>query len=142
MINGIKPTITTKTQVGSTNTYDEAMDNFLAKLTENGKEYIKRYKLIDDVVFKTDGGRKFIKVKYYETRINNDYHEDGTKTTSLVKDTKGSICCFVDSKTGDIYKPAGWRAPYTKGKNAVRGNIYDASSFEKTDMHGGWLYAK
>jgi hypothetical protein len=24
----------------------------------------------------------------------------------------------------------------------VRGNIYDASSFEKTDLHGGWLYAR
>jgi len=142
MINGIKPSITTKTKVGSTNTYDEAMDNFLAKLTENGKEYIKRYRLIDDVVFKTDGGRKYIKVKYYETKVNNEYHEDGTKTTSLVKDTNGSICCFVDSKTGDIYKPAGWRAPYTKGNNCVRGNIYDASTYQKTDLHGGWLYAR
>ena len=142
MINGIKPIVTTKTQVGSTNTYDEAMDNFLAKLTENGKEYIKRYRLTDDVVFKTDGGRKYIKVKYYETKVHNDYHEDGTKTTSLVKDTKGSIHCFVDSTTGDIYKPAGWRAPYTKGKNCVRGNIFDASTYQKTDLHGGWLYAR
>ncbi len=142
MINGIKPSITTKTQVGSSNTYDEAMDNFLAKLTENGKEYIKRYRLTDDVVFKTDGGRKYIKVKYYETKVHNEYHEDGTKTTSLVKDTRGSIHCFVDSTTGDIYKPAGWRAPYTKGKNCVRGNIYDASTYQKTDLHGGWLYAR
>ena len=142
MINGIKPSITTKTQVGSTNTYGEAMDNFLTKLTTDGKEYIKRYRLTDDVVFKTDGGRKYIKVKYYETKVHNDYHEDGTKTTSLVKDTRGSIHCFVDSTTGDIYKPAGWRAPYTKGKNCVRGNIFDPSTYQKTDLHGGWLYAK
>ena len=142
MINGIKPIVTKKTQVGSTNTYDEAMENFLTKLTENGKEYIGRYKLIDDVVFKTDGGRKYIKVKHFETKVHNDYHEDGTKTTSLVKDTRGSIHCFVDSTTGDIYKPAGWRAPYTKGKNCVRGNIYDASTYQKTDLHGGWLYAR
>ena len=142
MINGIKPSITTKTQVGSTNTYDEAMDNFLAKLTENGKEYIKRYRLIDDVVFETDGGRKYIKIKYYETKVSNSYWADGTKTTSLVKDTKGSICCFVDKNTGDIYKPAGYKAPYTKGNNAVRGSIYDESTFENTDLHGGWLYAK
>ena len=142
MINGIKPSITTKTRVGSINTFDEAMDNFLSKLTENGKEYIKRYKLIDDVVFKTDGGRKYIKVKHFETKVHNEYHEDGTKTTTLVKDTRGSIHCFVDSKTGDIYKPAGWKAPYTKGNNAVRGSIYDEKSYEKTDLHGGWLYAK
>ena len=141
MINGIKPIVTKKTQVGSTDTYDEAMENFLSTLTKHGKEYIERYKLIDDVVFKTDGGRKYIKVKYYQTNVNNEYHEDGTKTTTLVKDTRGSIHCFVDSKTGDIYKPAGWRAPYTKGNNAVRGNIFDTTTFEKTDLHGGWLYA-
>ena len=142
MINGIKPTITTKTQVGSTNTYDEAMENFLSTLTKHGKEHIKKYKFIDDIVYKTDGGRKYIKVKSFEDRINTEYHDDGTTTKTIVKATRGSIHCFVDSKTGDIYKPAGWKAPYTKGNNAVRGNIYDASTHQKTDLYGGWLYAK
>ena len=139
MINGIKPTITKKTLLDSKTPFGEAMDKFLNKLTENGKEYIKRYKLIDDVVFKIDGGRKFLKVKYFETKINTNY-ETGDKT--IVKDENGSIHCFVDKNTGDIYKPAGWKSPYTKGKNAVRGSIYDESTFEKTDLHGGWLYAK
>ena len=142
MINGIKPNIKPKTLLNSKTPFGKAMDNFLAKLTENGREYIKRYKLIDDVVFKTDGGTKYIKVKHFETKVHNEYHEDGTKTTTLVKDTRGSIHCFVDSKTGDIYKPAGWKAPYTKGNNAVRGSIYDEKCYEKTDLHGGWLYAK
>ena len=70
------------------------------------------------------------------------YNDDGTTTKTLVGGDNGSIHCFVDSTTGDIYKPAGYKAPYTKGNNCVRGNIYDASSFEKTDMHGGWLYAR
>ena len=140
MINGIKPNIKPKTLLNSKTPFGEAMDNFLAKLTENGKEYIKRYSLIDDVVFKTDGGTKYIKIKYFETKVNNDYSDDGTKTTTLVKDTQGSIHCFVDKNTGNIYKPAGWRAPYLKGNNAVRGSIYDKSTFEKTDLHGGWLY--
>ena len=139
MINGIKPTITKKTQVGSTHTYDEAMENFLSKLTEDAQSYVARFKHMDSVVFKTDGGRKYIKVKYFTDRVDTDY-ETGIKT--IVKDTRGSIHCFVDSTTGDIYKPAGWRAPYTKGNNAVRGNIYDSSTYQKTDMHGGWLYAK
>ena len=139
MINGIKPTITKKTQVGSTHTYDEAMENFLSKLTEDAQSYVARFKHMDSVVFKTDGGRKYIKVKYFTDRVDTDY-ETGIET--IVKDTRGSIHCFVDSKTGDIYKPAGWRAPYTKGNNAVRGNIYDSSTYQKTDMHGGWLYAK
>ena len=139
MINGIKPSITKKTQVGSTHTYDEAMENFLSKLTDDAQSYVARFKHMDSVVFKTDGGRKYIKVKYFTDRVDTDY-ETGVKT--IVKDTKGSIHCFVDSTTGDIYKPAGWKAPYTKGNNAVRGNIYDSTTFEKTDMHGGWLYAK
>jgi hypothetical protein len=142
MINGIKPNITKKTLLDSKTPFGEAMDKFLAKLTENGREYIKRYNLIDDVVYKIDGGRKFLKVKYFETRVNNDYSDDGTKTTTLVKDTKGSIHCFVDKNTGDIYKAATWKAPYTKGNNAVRGSIYDESCYEKTDLYGSWLYAK
>ena len=142
MINGIKPNIKPKTLLNSTTPFGKAMDNFLAKLTENGREYIKRYKFIDDVVFKTDGGTKYIKVKHFETKVHNEYHEDGTKTTTLVKDTRGSIHCFVDKNTGNIYKPASWKAPYTKGNNAVRGNIYDEKCYEKTDVYGGWLYAK
>ena len=143
MINGIKPKLTKTTELRiKPTTFDEAMDNFLSVLTENGKEKIKVYPFVSDVVFKTDGGRKYIKVKYFTKRISNEYHDDGTTTMSIVKDTRGSIHCFVDSTTGDIYKPATWRAPYTKGKNCVRGNIYDTSSFEKTDLYGGWLYAK
>ncbi len=91
------------------------------------------------VTYKPCGGRKYIKVKYFTDRIDTDY-ETGIKT--IVKEERGSIHCFVDKTTGDIYKPAGYKAPYTKGNNAVRGNIYDKSTFEKTDMHGGWLYAK
>ena len=140
MINGIKPTLTKTTELRIKPTsFDEAMVNFLIKLEENCEEYVAKFKHMDSVTFEACGGRKYIKVKSFTTNIDTDY-ETGKKT--LVHDTRGSIHCFVESTTGDIYKPAGWRAPYTKGKNAVRGNIYDASTFEKTDLYGGWLYAK
>ena len=140
MINGIKPILTTTTKLGIKPTsFSDAMDKFCGKLTENSKSEVAKFKFMDKVTFKPDGGRKFIKVKYYTDRVETDYERN---TTKVIKDTKGSMHCFVESTTGDIYKPAGWRAPYTKGNNAVRGNIYDASSFEKTDMHGGWLYAR
>ena len=126
MINGIKPDVTTKTKVGSKVDFDGAMTMFLNKLTLDAKPYIERFDHMLDVKFDTAGGRKYIKVKYY---IMNENGMD-----------KGSIHCFVDSTTGDIYKPATWRAPYTKGNNAVRGNIFDSSTYQKTDMHGGWLY--
>ena len=143
MINGIKPTLTTTTKLGIKPTsFDEAMENFCEKLTENTKPEVARFNHMDKVTYKPDGGRKFIKVKYFTDRINTEYNDDGTTTKTLVHDERGSIHCFVESTTGDIYKPATWRAPYTKGNSAVRGNIYDASSFEKTDMYGGWLYHK
>ena len=143
MINGIKPAMktTTKLRIKPTS-FDKAMNQFCEKLTENCQDYIERFNHMDSVEFKPCGGRKYIKVKSFEDRINTEYHDDGTTTKTLVKDTKGSIHCFVDSTTGDIYKPAGWKAPYTKGNNAVRGNIYDSSTYQKTDLHGGWLYAK
>jgi len=143
MINGIKPILTTTTKLRIKPTsFDEAMVKFLIKLEENCEEYVSRFKHMDSVTFSVDGGTKYIKVKSFESRINTEYNDDGTTTKTLVHDTRGSIHCFVESTTGDIYKPATWRAPYNKGKNCVRGNIYDASTFEKTDLHGGWLYAR
>ena len=139
MINGIKPKLTKTTELGIKPTsFDEAMVVFCDKLKENCKEYVAKFNHMDSVQFKPCGGRKYIKVRYFLTNVNTN-HETGEKT--LVKDTNGSIHCFVEKTTGNIFKPAGWRAPYLKGVNAVRGNIYDASTFEKTDMHGGWLYA-
>ena len=140
MINGIKPTLktTTKLRIKPTS-FNEAMNQFCEKLTENCQDYIERFNHMDSVEFKPCGGRKYIKVKYFTTTVETDY-ETGEKT--LLEDKKGSIHCFVDKTTGDIFKPATRRAPYTKGKNSIRGNIYDKSTFQKTDMHGGWLYAK
>ena len=140
MINGIKPQMktTTKLRIKPTS-FNEAMDVFCEKLGKDAQEYINRFNHMDSVEFKPCGGRKYIKVKYFQTNIDTDY-ETGKKT--LLKDKNGSIHCFVEKSTGDIFKPATWKAPYNKGNNCVRGNIYDTSSFQKTDLHGGWLYAK
>ena len=140
MINGLKPSLQTTTKLGIKPTsFDEAMEAFCERLTENVKPQVDKFSHMHSVRFGVDGGRKYIKVKSFTTNVNTN-HETGEKT--LVEDTRGSIHCFVEKSTGDIFKPAGYKAPYLKGNNAVRGNIYDASTFQKTDMHGGWLYAK
>ena len=139
VINGIKPMMTKTTKLGIKPTsFDEAMMVFCNQLKENCQDYVEKFNHMDSVKFKPCGGRKYIKVRYFLTNVNTN-HETGEKT--LVEDTNGSIHCFVERTTGNIFKPAGYKAPYTKGKNCVRGNIYDSSTFEKTDMHGGWLYA-
>jgi len=143
MINGIKPTMTTTTKLRIKPTsFDEAMSVFCDKLEENCKPYVDKFNHMDSVTFRADGGVKYIKVKSFQVNINTDYNDDGTITKTLVGGERGSIHCFVEKQTGDIFKPAGYKTPYLRGNNAVRGNIYDASSFEKTDLHGGWLYAR
>ena len=49
--------------------FGEAMNNFCSKLTENSKQEVARFKFMDKVTFKPDGGRKYLKVKYYTDRI-------------------------------------------------------------------------
>ena len=143
MINGIKPKMTKTTELRiKPTTFSDAMDGFCKKLEENVKPEVDRFNHIDSVTFRADGGTKYIKVKSFQKNWNTDYNDDGTVTKTLVGGDKGSIHCFVDKTTGNIFKPAGWKSPYTKGANAIRGNIYDSSTFEKTDMHGGWLYAR
>jgi len=143
MINGIKPTITTTTKLNIKPTsFDEAMDKFCKRLEQNCKAYVDTFDYMESVEFRPDGGMKYIKVKQFQKNWKTDYNDDGTKTKTLIGGDSGAIHCFVEKTTGDIYKPAGWKAPYTKGNNCVRGNIYDSSTFEKTDMHGGWLYAR
>mgnify|MGYP003136102409 FL=1 len=143
MINGIKPTITTTTKLNIKPTsFDEAMDKFCKRLEQNCKAYVDTFDYMESVEFRPDGGMKYIKVKQFQKNWHTNYNDDGTKTKYLVGGDSGAIHCFVEKTTGDIYKPAGWKAPYTKGNNCVRGNIYDSSTFEKTDMHGGWLYAR
>ncbi len=143
MINGIKPSLQTTTKLGIKPTsFDKAMEAFCRKLTENVKPEVDRFNHMHSVTFGVGGGRKYIRVKMFQMNWHTDYNDDGTITKKLVGGEKGMIHCFVERQTGDIYKPQTWRAPYTKGNNSIRGNIYDSSSFEKTDMHGGWLYAR
>ena len=143
MINGIKPKMTTCTKLGIKPTsFDEAMSVFCTRLEENVKAYVDTFDYMESVEFRPDGGVKYIKVKQFQKNWQTDYNDDGTTTKTLVGGEKGSIHCFVEKTTGNIFKPAGYKTPYTKGNNCVRGNIYDSSTFEKTDMHGGWLYAR
>ena len=140
MINGIKPMMKTTTKLRiKPCSFNEAMDKFCKKLNENCKSEVDRFNHIDSVEFKPSGGRKYIKIKSFETNVFTN-HETGMKT--LREDKNGRIHCFVERTTGNIFKPATWKAPFIKGKNSIRGNVFDSSTFEKTDMHGGWLYAK
>ena len=115
MINGIKPTYIKETNYGI------AMDSFLTKVTNNTIEYFnERYDNLPKPEYVINKGRRFDKV--------------------IRVDSSKSVYCFIEKETGNIYKAAGWRAPYLNGNNPIRGNIYDTHSYQNADPHGSWLY--
>ena len=74
--------------------------------------------------FDVETGRKYYKIVHVQT-TTNDVHT--------------SVHCFVDKKTGDVYKAAGWAAP-AKG---VRFNILrDMDILRNADWAGSYLYLR
>ncbi len=80
------------------------------RFPENTKYYQERIDEINNgtanlykFVFKT--GKKFHKVYFLEYQDANEYY--GTKAGYK----SGSVHAFIDKNTGEVYKPASWRAP-------------------------------
>lgn len=84
--------------------------------------------------------------------INNEgvdhefYIESGRKYLKLIHQSRAggsrSVHAFVDKKTGEVFKPATWKAP-AKG---VRYNLLDDKSreecYSRADWAGGYLYLR
>ena len=73
------------------------------------------------------------------------YIESGRKYHKLIMETNGgsrSVHAFVDKKTGDVFKPASFKAP----AKIVRYNLLRIESreqcFERADWAGGYLYVR
>jgi hypothetical protein len=70
--------------------------------------------------------------------------EEGKKYLKVVIRThgSGSVHCFVDKNTGEVYKSASWKSP-AKG---VRYNLLDATSrdlcYRSADWAGSYLYLR
>ena len=98
--------------------YNEAVEFFLEVVTENSNLYYKtNLSSLTPPTYINEGGRKYDKIA-----------------------NESSVYCFIEKATGNIYKPAGRKAPYTKGNNPVRGNVFEMTSYETADPYGSWLY--
>lgn len=69
--------------------------------------------------------------------------ESGRKYHKIIMETEAgsrSVHAFVDKKTGEVYKPASWKAP----AKHVRFNLLEINSreecFERADWAGSYLY--
>ena len=87
-------------------------------------------------VFKT--GKKFHKVYFLEYQDANEYY--GTKAGYK----SGSVHCFIDKNTGEVYKPASWKAPAKHVRFDLR-LIQDREFLfnpNNIDWAGGHLYMR
>lgn len=78
-----------------------------------------------DKVFSITNGRKYAKVVSSDTSGNQNF-----------------VFCFIDRKTGDVYKAATWKTP----AKHVRYTITDEESAQelahKSDAYGSFLYMR
>ena len=82
--------------------------------------------------------RRYLKADPYKFSI-----QSGRKYYKILKTDSGegaSVHAFVDKKTGEVYKPASWKAPAKHVRFDLR-LIKDREwLFENADCFGGYLY--
>jgi hypothetical protein len=74
----------------------------------------------------------------YQVETGKKYH----KVIFVDGGGSRSVHCFIDKKTGEVYKSASWKSP-AKGVRYDLRLIADREYLlEKADWSGGYLYAK
>ena len=126
-INSYKRNIESPTSatVGNKSYYQEQLEKI-----ENGTENLYKwdYKV----------GKKFIKVFNLQYEEANEYYnrKGGYRA--------GSVTAFIDKNTGEVYKPASWKAPAKHVRFDMR--IIKEREFlhnpKKVDWAGGHLYMR
>ena len=113
------------------------------RFPENTKYYEERLAEIENGtanLYKFDykTGKKFHKVFFLEYQDANDYY--GTKAGYK----SGSVHAFIDIQTGEVYKPASWKAPAKHVRFDLR-LIQDREFLfnpNNIDWAGGHLYMR
>ena len=113
------------------------------RFPENTKYYEERLAEIENGtanLYKFDykTGKKFHKVFFLEYQDANDYY--GTKAGYKA----GSVHAFIDKQTGEVYKPASWKAPAKHVRFDLR-LIQDREFLfnpNNIDWAGGHLYMR
>jgi hypothetical protein len=78
-----------------------------------------------------------LNTKFAELGYTFVIEHPGVKYTRIVQSLRGngrSVYCFVDVE-GNIYKPAGWKAP-AKGVRSTLATM----NISRVDPYGSWLY--
>lgn len=114
-------------------------------ITED-KTIAVRAAITELIEFMDDAAAEYFSKAYPNLKPSVHSAEFGRKYVRIVQgaDQHGrNVHCFVDARTGGVYKAAGWKAPALNGE---RFNILDPESLSllkaSWDPHGGYLYKK
>lgn len=83
----------------------------------------------------------------YNTGSNYSYALDSSgrryhKIFQYINGTRDSIHCFIDKKTGSVYKPASIKAPAKHERYNLNIITSREECLEKADWAGGYLYLR
>ena len=114
------------------------------RFPENTKYYEERLAEIENGTanlykFDYEVGKKYIKVFFLEYQESNDYYNRPAGYRA------GSVHAFVDKQTGQVYKPASWKAPAKKHVRFDFRLIKDREFLfnpKNVDWAGGYLYMR
>ena len=75
-------------------------------------------------------GKKYIKL--VATNYNSESHER----------SHSSVWCFIDKNTGDVYKPASYKAPAKIVRYKLMNDKPYEAALHNADWAGSWLYIR
>ena len=110
----------------------------MVDLKDSLESYVQKVQLASDIHFKND-----LPTSWANGQAPIFSFTEGKRFFKVIKTYPGagggSVFCFVERTSGDIYKPASWNAP-AKG---VRFNILrDMDILKNADWAGSYLYIR
>jgi len=79
--------------------------------------------------FEVKVGRKYLKINQYDLDQNGEQWS-------------GGVHAFIDKNTGEVYKPASWRAPAKHVRYDLRIINQREECLARADWAGGYLYLR
>lgn len=117
---------------------DALKDNFRSYAIRGHQHSLQKGENVEHHQKKIDELKNGICSIDYEIESGKKYH----KIVFIDGGGSRSVHCFIDKKTGEVYKSASWKAP-AKGVRYDLRLIKDREwLFENADWSGGYLYAR
>ena len=88
--------------------------------------------------FKVYSGKKYYKI------VQQEYREGASWNNYKTGYADGSVHCFVDKETGDVYKAASWRSPakHIRFSFQNEADLRFLLNPDNVDWAGGYLYLR